>query len=89
MNAVPWKWQDPYHYNQRVHRTGDGALNSRMSQDMPPSWGPEMQHQYPFQVWKEVVYTWTLTARVHEERRGALLYAQLSGVAHSTIIHWG
>ena len=78
MNSVPWRWQDPYHHNQRVHRTGDGAFNPRMSQDMPPSWGPEMQHHYPFQIWKEEVYTWNLAARVHEDRRGALLYTQLS-----------
>ena len=88
MNSVPWKWQDPYHYDQRVHRTGDSAINTRMSQDMPPRWGPEMQFQYPFRVWKEEVYLWGLATRQPEERKGPLLFSQLTGVAASTIRHW-
>ena len=86
--APPWRWNDPYVQPMKSLRSGEGALNSRMSQDMPPVWGPENQHHYSTKVCKDEVYTWSLAARTHEERRGPLLYSQLSGVAQSTIHHW-
>ena len=88
IHEVPWKFRDPYVYPHRPHRSGEGALNPRMSQDMPPAWGPEVQNVYPIQMWKDDVYTWNLATRVYEDRRGPLLYSQLTGVAASTIHHW-
>ena len=81
--TIPHKYQDPYRYPPRVHRTGDSALSSRMSSDVPPAWGPEMQDTYPILKWKQDVTTWSLATRTSEDKKGFLLYTQLQGVAKS------
>ena len=57
-HIIPHKHLDPYYHPSRLHRTGDSALNTRMSSDIPPAWGPEMQDVYPILKWKQDVNTW-------------------------------
>ena len=80
-HIIPHKHLDPYYHPSRLHRTGDSALNTRMSSDIPPAWGPEMQDVYPILKWKQDVNTWVLATRIWEEKKGFLLYTQLQGVA--------
>ena len=70
--TIPHKYQDPYRYPPRLHRTGDSALSSRMSSDVPPAWGPEMQDTYPILKWKQDVTTWSLATRTSEDKKGFL-----------------
>ena len=86
--TIPHKYQDPYRYPPRLHRTGDSALSSRMSSDVPPAWGPEMQDTYPILKWKQDVTTWSLATRTSEDKKGFLLYTQLQGVAKSYVENW-
>ena len=86
--TIPHKYQDPYRYPPRIHRTGDSALSSRMSSDVPPAWGPEMQDTYPILKWKQDVTTWSLATRTPEDKKGFLLYTQLQGVAKSYVENW-
>ena len=79
--TIPHKHLDPYYHPSRLHRTGDSALNTRMSSDIPPAWGPEMQDVYPILKWKQDVNTWSLATRIWEDKKGFLLYTQLQEVA--------
>ena len=85
---IPHRDLDPYIYNQRVHRTGDNALNSRMSVDIPPCWGPEHEATYPMEQWEKDVHAWIMTTRTTDERKGPLLMTQLTGVAKAYMEAW-
>ena len=74
---VPWKHLDPYTYPSRIHRTGDTALDMRMSTSLPPAWGPEMQHTLPIECWKKEVNTWYM-ASTAAEKNVALVHSRSS-----------
>ena len=88
MREIPWDRQTPNRMPPHRMHTSETAINERMSQDMPPQWGPQRQRDYPFRRWKQEIKKWTQVTKVHKEKQGALVYSVLQGTASSHVQSW-
>eukprot|EP00975_Prorocentrum_lima_P033195 6966590-Prorocentrum_lima.AAC.1 len=56
-----------------------------MTDKIPPDWGPSLQQNYPFRIWRRDVTLWDLSTSVILEHCGPLLIAQLQGTAKTCV----
>ena len=68
-------------------RTGENAINSRMSFDLPPEWGPH-RGGYTYTRWVAEVKEWKTITKIAQENQGTALYSQLQGVAKNRVETW-
>ena len=69
-------------------RTGENAVNPRMSFDLPPEWGPHRGDGYSYTYWVKEVRQWcTITSKPTDQQASAV-YSQLQGTAKTKIDTW-
>ena len=81
-----------FHYPRGPHghriRTGENAVNPRMSFEMPPEWGPHRGDGYSYTVYVKEVRQWCTITNKSQEQQASAVYSQLQGTAKAKIDTW-